>query len=456
MAARSLVLLAAALALAAPSAARAAGWSTFGFDVERTGFDPSETVLDAAVVPGLRQAWATDVGGIVDAQPSYARAVQLPGGSTADLVLVGTEQGAEIALDAATGDVVWRRDLGRDRTTCHDTPGGVYGISAPAVVDGGRVYVAGAGTRLHALDLATGAELPGWPVTLGANPASEHVWGGLNLSRGRISAGLASFCDNAFYRGSIVSVDVAPARRAGRVWLTSARVRGGGVWGWGGVAIDAGNGRVYAATANSQSRRQDAGLAEHVVRLSPGLRVEAADAPRVRRSGDADFGAHPVLFRAGACPPQLAVMHKSGALLLYDRDRIARGPRQTVQLGDPASLDAFSTYAWSPVDRALFVSVPSGPAPGVVALRVGSDCRFKRAWQTALGLPHDLHGAPIVGAGVLWASAGARLFALATADGRRLWDSGTSIGSLIAAAPVLGDGRIFVGAWDARVHAFVP
>ena len=440
-------LIAVLLVVALPGAAPAADWTTFGFDPGRSSFDPLETVLTPGAVGGLRQLWSADVGGVVDTQASYA------GG----LVLVGTEQGDEVALDAATGSVVWRRSLGRVKTTCHDTPGGVYGVSAPAVVDGGRAYVAGGDARLHALDLATGAEAPGFPVALTARPGTEHVWGALNLFGGRVYAGLASFCDNAFYRGSIVAVDVARARRVARAYLTRPHVFGGGVWGWGGVAIDTRDGRVYAATANAQTHRQDADYAEHVLRLSPGLRVEAADDPRVVRRGDADFGAHPILLQAGACPPQLAVMHKTGTLLLYDRARIGRGPRQWLQLGDPGSQDAFSTYAWD--GTRLYVALPSGRAPyrgGVVALRLGADCRLKLAWQGRTGDDHELRAVPVVAAGVVWSSAGQRLYALSAADGRRLWDSGSTFGQVVAAAPALGDGRLFASSWDGEVRAFGP
>src|SRR4051794_6301134 len=438
-------LIVALFALALPGLALGAPWTTFGFDPERTSFDPLETALTPETVPGLRQLWSTDVGAAVDTQASYA------GGR----VLVGTEHGEEIALDAATGAVLWRRDLGITKTTCHDTPGGIYGVSSAAVIDGDRAYVAAADGKLHALDLATGAELPGWPVTITPHPDVEHVWGGLNLVGGRIYAGYSSYCDNQFYRGAIVAIDAASARRVARIFLTRARIHGGGVWGWGGVAIDSLTGRVYAATADAQTRRQDADLAEHVLRLSPDLKVEASHLPKVRRPPDADFGAHPILFRGAGCPPQLAVMHKTGTLFVYDRDRLARGPRQTLQLADHASQDSFGTYAWD--GRRLYVALMSGTAPyrsGVVALRLGSDCRLKRGWQSRTGEDHLLRAVPVVAGGVVWSSAGQRLYALAADDGRRLWDSGTTFGQIVVASPALGDGRVFTSSWDGRVRAW--
>src|SRR4051795_9214071 len=153
-------LLTVLLCLVLPGAAAAAPWTTFGFDPERTGFDPLETAITPANVGGLHQLWSTDVGAAVDTQASYA------GG----LVLVGTEHGEEIAMDAATGSIVWRRSLGRQHTNCRDTPGGDYGVSAPAVIDGTRAYVAGGDGKLHALDAATGAEAPGFPVAITSRP----------------------------------------------------------------------------------------------------------------------------------------------------------------------------------------------------------------------------------------------------------------------------------------------
>src|SRR5206468_851293 len=111
--------------------------------------------------------------------------------------------------------------------------------------------------------------------------------------------------------------------------------------------------------------------------------------------------------------------------------------------------------AWA--NGLLFVALPSGQSPyraGVVALRVGSDCRLKRAWQGTTGDGHDLRAAPIVAGGIVWSSAGQRLYALDAADGHRLWDSGTTFGQVVTAAPALGDGRLFTSSWDGQVRAF--
>ena len=164
-------------------------------------------------------------------------------------------------------------------------------------------------------------------------------------------------------------------------------------------------------------------------------------------------------MRGTGCPPQLVIAHKSGMLLLYDRARIARGPRQRLQLGDPESLDQFGTYAWSPLDRRLVVSLATDHAPyrsGLVALDLGTDCRLHLAWQTPTAEEHALRGVPVIADGVVWSTAGQTLYANALADGRPLWNSGSTFTNLVPAPPVPADGRLFAAGWDGRLRSFRP
>jgi MYXO-CTERM domain-containing protein len=72
------------------------------------------------------------------------------------LVVVGTNSGHYYAFDAATGTARW--DYQAD---------GIVNLAAPLIA-GGRVYMAGGkdSDRVHAVDAATGAPSPGWPITL--------------------------------------------------------------------------------------------------------------------------------------------------------------------------------------------------------------------------------------------------------------------------------------------------
>ncbi len=436
----------AAAALAAP--ASAADWTRFGFDSGRTGFNPAETGLGAISARGLQHRWSYDVGGVVNAQPLYAGGV----------VYVGSERGRVGALDAETGMPVWTRRVSAVDTICNDVPEGIHGVSATPVLDPERktIWVAGGDGRVWALDIATGRNRPGWPVQVGRK--AEHVWGALALAGSRLYVTTASHCNNAFYRGRIVALDPDTGTRRGKWQALGGRAYGGGIWGWGGPAIEGGDRDVFVATANAQGiRKGHRPYAEHVVRLSRGLEFEQANDPGPPRNDDNDFTGAPILFDAPDCPPQLAVMHKTGQLFVYDRRRIRRGPLQRLQVGSRDAFTALGTYAYWPHERTLFVANGSAGRyeQGLVALRVSSRCRLSLAWQQPFGRDATWPTPPVVANGVVIVGdgSGRRLRAFDALDGTPLWDSGNATGDLYG-GPIVADGWLFAPSWDERLHAF--
>jgi outer membrane protein assembly factor BamB len=436
--------LAVAVAVAAHGApAHAADWTTFGFNSARTGH-PADESLDAA---NLGEAWSYDLGGVINAQPLYVDGV----------VFAGSERGTFAALDAATGEPIWTRHLTAVDTICNDVPEGIHGISATPVLDRARgtIWVADGDGRVWALDMATGRTRRGWPVRVGGR--GEHVWGALALSRGRLYVATARHCDNAFYRGRLVALDPDTGSLKRR-WLPVGRAHGGGIWGWGGAVVDDRDGDVYVATANAQyPRPENYRHAEHLVRLSPRLRVRASHHPSLPKVDDNDFGGSPILMRARGCPPQLAVVHKNGQVFLYDRDRIRHGPRQRIQVGNQESFSALGTHAWSRSRRTLFVANGSSGryAQGLVALRLGSACRLALAWEAPFGDEPTWPTTPVVANGVvvLGDGSGKTLRAFKASDGTPLWDSGDATGDLYG-APIVAGGMLFAPSWDEKLHAF--
>jgi outer membrane protein assembly factor BamB len=439
-----------------PAAGHAADWGTFGFDGARTNENRAERVLGPANAPALRELWSTPLGGVINAQPLLVERV--PG--RGDLVIAGTARGDLWALQAATGRVVWRRRLGALRVRCADLPGGVYGITSTPTVERGRnvVYAADGRGRLHALDLTTGRERSGWPVAVTPAPTREHVWGGLARRGARLYAATSSHCDREFYRGRLVAVDAWLARIVARWFPLPARFRGGGMWGWGGAALDAA-GDVYVATSTAQAGDEVRPYAQRVVRLTRDLRLRGAHRADLPATSDADFGATPLLYRAPGCPPQLAVLHKSGALLVYDRDRVAAGPRQRLQVGRGDQLLAYGTYAYASALRTLFVANNSTGdfSHGLLAFRVGPACTLAPAWQQAVGPDPAVLSPPVVANGVVYLGTGfgRELHAFEAGTGRPLWSSGR-LGGAVYGAPTVSGGRLYAGAWDERMHAFAP
>ena len=434
--------LCAALAFTA-SAALATDWPTYGFSAARTGFNPGEKVLRAGKLKSLHRAWSARLGGRIDAQPVVA----------SGRVYAGTENGRFVALNARNRHLVWSRRLGAVRSSCPDLPR--YGVTGTPVVEGDRVYV-GTNGKVFELDVPTGKTKRSWRIT--DQPKQEHNWSALTLSQGVLYAGLAGICDATPYRGRLVAIDTVSGVVSGNWYVTGGGPDGplgGGLWSFGGVSVDAG-GDLFAATGNSAAETQHVGYAEHVVRLTPDLRVVSSSYPGLD-GADADFGSTPVPFDAPGCPSLLAVGNKGGSFFLYDRDSIGAGPVQRVRLGGsdggPSALLGVAAY-W-PARRMLFVSNPlprKGYPAGVVAFRVTSKCRLARAWVRPG--PRGLASSPTVAGGVVWYGTGfgGEVRALSARTGKRLRT--LDVSKPIFAAPSVVDGTLYAGGWSGRLYAF--
>ena len=96
-------------------------WLRYGFDQQRTGYNPAETTLGTGNVGGLRLLWSASFDSIVETSPVLAAGVAV-NGSPRDLLYAGDEHGNFSAIDANTGAVVWSRNLGFVNTACGDIP----------------------------------------------------------------------------------------------------------------------------------------------------------------------------------------------------------------------------------------------------------------------------------------------------------------------------------------------
>lgn len=441
-------------------------WPTYGFDVHRSAYNPRETALGPATVASLTQIWSTDVGAVVAASPVFASDVAV-GDGTRDLLYVGTAHGDLYALDAATGDVVWTRNLGSQQTACEDMPDGVFGITdTPAIERAtGALFVAGGDGQLYALDLSAGTTLPGWPVTITSDPAHEHVWSAVTLAAGALYVETASYCDFTPYYGRVVKIDPAEPAVVATWYVTSAPGAGpggGGIWGWGGASVDPG-GDLYVATGNATTTPESYGYGERVVRLSPELDVVASHHPELS-GDDVDFGSTPVPYQAGTCAGQIVVENKSGILFVYDRDTITSGPAQRLAIADYAPPgELIGVPAWDPATGMVYVSNPAdlagGPyRHGILAFTVGADCLLHLAWQQTQGMNAAVVSSPTIANGVVYYGDGPgnEVLALAAATGDVLWRSADVITGGVWAPPIVVNGRLYVAAWDDAVHAFAP
>lgn len=440
---------------------------TYGYKLNRAGYDAKESTLGVANASSLHELWAFDIGGATVGQPLVAADVPVDS-SRVDLALVGSENGYLYAVNSATGALVWKRSLGTEKPACPYFPGDVFGLSSTPAVDksAGTVYAAGGNGRLYAMSLSSGKNVSGWPLTMTKDPGHEYVYGAVTRSNGQLYVALASYCDITPYHGRVEDFDVASRKRVATFYATKSfsGPSGGGIWGQAGASVDS-DGNLYVATGNAITTPENYGYSDAVVKLTSSLDVVAYDKPSLTGE-DVDFGSTPMLFQPPGCPLMLGVENKTGVLLLYDADSIDGGSVQRLQVGDVNDTKLNTIPAYDPDTNMLYVANSSDSSDGLdlqglVGFRVQSDCTLATppAWQQTPDPEVSASlSSPTVANGVVYYADGRgnTVFAFDANDGTPLWNSGSTISGSVFATPSVVDGRLYVGSWDGHLYAFGP
>ncbi len=229
-------------------------------------------------------------------QPLVATGVEVDGG-TRDLVYVTTVNNSVYAFDANDREAtapVWHVNFGTP-ADLHDADfgcldiNGKMGIIGTPVIDKGQgvIYVValtrvgskigsehGFLQRLHALDLATGADLPGSPVVISApsfNALMQNQRPALLLANGMVYVGYASHCDKQPYHGFLMAYDARTLALV-NVLNTSPTGSEASIWQSGqGPAVDK-EGNVYVVTGNG-SWDGVTNFSESFLKLTPKLKL---------------------------------------------------------------------------------------------------------------------------------------------------------------------------------------
>jgi hypothetical protein len=384
---------------------------TYHNDNSRTGENLAETILTPANVNSadFGKLFTDPVDGVVYAQPLYMAGVAVPGQGTHNLILVATEHDSVYAFDAdSAGAPLWHDsfiDPNAGVTTVSDSDLKSNSISPEVGITGTPVIdpatntlfviaftkeVSGTTTtyvqRLHALDVATGAEKFGGPVVIQASvPGSgqgsssgvvsfdafhENQRPGLLLDNGVVWITWASFDDHTPYHGWVIGYNAQTLQQVA-VFNTTPDGGLGGIWqSGGGPAADAagdmyvitGNGTFDASSATAPN--QDYG--DSFIKLANGaggLTATGYFTPFNQATLDArdeDLGSGgPLLLpdQPGAHPHLLVSAGKEGKVYLLDRDNLGgfdpsvdhvvqEIPQAVTSLfGDPAYWNGFVYFA---------------------------------------------------------------------------------------------------------------
>jgi hypothetical protein len=343
---------------------------TYHNDSFRTGANLEETLLTPANVNAgsFGKLFSYPVDGYVYAQPLYKTNVAIPGRGTHNVVFVATEHDSVYALDAdnanpTAGGLLWQSRLlnrvspfARSVTPVPSSDifvgyGDIVpeiGITGTPVIDPatGTIYVVAMTKQvldpfgivvyvqqLYALDITTGAERFGGPVTIqtsGFNPLRANQRAGLVLSNGVVYISWAGFGDYQPYYGWLIGYD---ARNLGQVAVfnTSPIAQGAGIWQSGAAPGVDSSGNLYFATGNGPFGPQfpfSFSYGDTVLKLSTngGLRVDDYFTPFNQaqlRDRDWDLGSGGVVLLPDQPGPHqhlLVTAGKEGKIYLVDRD----------------------------------------------------------------------------------------------------------------------------------------
>jgi outer membrane protein assembly factor BamB len=486
----------------------------------RTSWYPDEPQLTPQLLEGeggFGQNFEVPVQGQIYAQPLVS----------AGTLLVATEDNLVYGIDSETGEVRWHRSLGTPWNSadigCEDLAPHV-GVTGTPVIDPStntaylfaKGYESGesgpAEWQLHALDLASGDERPGFPVTVAGDaenlpvsfdPTQQLQRPALLLMNGVVYAGFGGHCDTSPFHGWIVGISTAGQIKT--MWATTeAGHDGAAIWmGGGGIASDR-EGQLLFATGNSWSPPKGPGsqpheghLGDSVVRaqIEPDGTLKPIDffAPYNSEEldlQDLDLGSGAPLslpspyFGTEGTPHLLVQVGKSGLVYLLNRDSLGgmkQGPEEkNADLGETQLQNGvWGSLATWPGDGGYVYVPASGEDPGSGALEI---LKYEvgplgvpklSVAARAPGLEFG-SGSPIVtsdgatpGSGIVWISHCPEAFecehstlnayaAVPTGpEPEPLWSSEIGISNKFA-RPLASGGRIYVGSRDGRVFAFGP
>jgi hypothetical protein len=345
--------------------------ATAQYDNARTGANLLETVLTPQNVNAAQFGRTTffPVDGDVYAQPLYVPQLEIPGKGTHNVVFIATEKDSVYAFDAdaTSTEPLWQvsfldaqknispvsardvfcpfiqPDIGITSTPVIDLPSKtLYVLARTREAENGNWVFR---QKLHALDLATGAEKLGGPVAIRASfqgdkslfskgvtefdPQRENQRAALLLVNNNVFVTWASSCDVGPYYGWVMSYDARTLKQTG-VLNVSPGAKESGIWqADAGPAADS-NGNVYLITGNGKftaaSGGRDYGDSVLKIALTPnGLAVRDYFTPADQEhlnDTDGDFGSgSPILLPDQPAPHSHLLLAAGKSAKLYELDR---------------------------------------------------------------------------------------------------------------------------------------
>ena len=492
--------------------AGAAEWTTSSFNPQRDAWQRNETKLSKDNVSAMQLLWKVKVDNKTMGMQSFREPLLVSGVSTAagtkDLAILAGSSNDVFVVDAATGVMVWHKQLKWSSDKPQEPGEGSGFICTNALSANPVVTPAGAGERslyvlasdgyLHSMNVGSGEEKDA-PIRVLAAPYGKPY--GLNLVNNVIYTITGQGC--AGVPNALYAVDLATKK------VTASTPPQAGLWGVAGPAVGT-DGTIYFESGDGAYDAK-AGLLptsfEAFTYAGGSLNLKDYYSPSnylwlTKR--DLDMDATPVIF-----PYQgrdfIVGSGKEGRFFLLDSRSLGGADHETpvfrseLVSNKNANFQTEGTWgshaAWKGTDGTQWVLAPSGspalmkfpvtngltPHGGILAFKV--DQKDGKPILAPMWTSRDMLTAepPVIANGVVYVLAGgeftgqandeegglysaeeriqrsvpAKLYALDALSGKELYSSGTQIASFLHQAGLaVADGRVIFGTFDGTIYCF--
>ena len=369
-------------------------WPEFGLNPARSNVSELSTGITPANVAQLTPK-TVSLPGTVDSSPIYLHAVTVDG-AVHDVIVATTTYGRTLAIDAASGRILWTFTPPGYRGWA----GGSQITTASPLADPDRraVYAASPNGEIHKLSLADGHEEAGWPTAVTREPRHEKLAAALNIDGPDVIATTGGyFGDAPPYQGHVALISRSSGRleavfntlcsgRRGLILPSSCSSSDSAILSRSGPVVEPGGGRILIDTGNGPwNGRSDFG--DSTLELTfPALHLRQAFTPLDQarlNSSDTDLGSSaPALLGHD----RIVLAGKDGVMRLLVLSRLDGHPPggslrrlggEVERLGIPGGGQLFSAPAVWRRGRQTTVFVADESGTAAYVLRAGG---LGRAW----------------------------------------------------------------------------